>query len=160
MISPPSCPPLHGSSRTTGGRTHGYAAGNIFNFADADINLDPPVLRTGKIHVYNSPVNPIEVKPFHILKINVRFSMAPILKFIVEKWSPIESMVFQSNYYIIYNNHIIETNPQISVYEQGEWIDKGHYNVAVSFDEDIEWMRQKRDYILPVCYVNDFYCLE
>ena len=52
------------TSRTTGGRTCGNAAGNVVNFADADINLDPPVLRTGKIHVYNSPVNSIEVKPF------------------------------------------------------------------------------------------------
>ena len=86
--------------------------------------------------------------------------MAPVLKSIAGKWSPIESMVFQSNYYIIYNNLVIETNPQISVYEQGEWIDKGCYNAAVSFDEDIEWMRQKRDYILPVCHVSDFYCLE
>ena len=111
MISLTSSSPLHGSSRTTGGRTCGHAAGNVFNFADADINLDPPVLRTGKIHFYNSPVNPIEVKPFQILKINFGFSMAPVLKSIAEKWSPIESMVFQSNYYIIYNNLIIETNP-------------------------------------------------
>ena len=160
MISLTSSPPLHGSSRTTGGRTHGLAAGNVFNFADADINLDPPVLRTGKIHVYNSPVNPIEVKPFQILKINFGFSMAPVLNSIAEKWSPIESLLFQSNYYIIYNNLIIETNPQISVYEQREWIDKGRYNAVVSFDEDIEWMRQKRDCILPVCYVSDFYCPE
>ena len=94
MNSPPSSPPLQGSSRTTGGRTHGHAARNVFNFADGDMNLDPLVLRTGKVHVYNSPVNPIEVKPFWTLKINVEFSMAPVLKSIAEKWSPIESMSF------------------------------------------------------------------
>ena len=49
----------------------------------------------------------------------------------------------------------IDTNPQISVHEQGEWIDKGRYTAAVNFDEDIEWIKQKRDYILPVCYVRD-----
>jgi hypothetical protein len=54
-----------------------------------------------------------------------------------------------------YNNLVIDTNPQISVHEQGEWIDKGLYTAAVGFDEDIEWIKQKRDYILPVCYVRD-----
>jgi len=77
MISPPSSPPpaLHGSSRTTGGSTRGHATGNVFNFADAgdDDNLETPVLRTGKVHIYNSPVNPIEVKPFRVLKVDVQF---------------------------------------------------------------------------------------
>jgi len=98
MISPPSSPPpaLHGSSRTTGGSTRGHATGNVFNFADAgdDDNLETPVLRTGKVHIYNSPVDPIEVKPFRVLKVDVQFSMAPVLKSIAEKWSPIESMGF------------------------------------------------------------------
>jgi len=98
MISPPSSPPpaLHGSSRTTGGSTRGHATGNVFNFADAgdDDNLETPVLRTGKVHIYNSPVNPIEVKPFRVLKVDVQFFMAPVLKSIAGKWSPIESMGF------------------------------------------------------------------
>ena len=51
MTSPPSSPPLQGSSRTTGGRTLGHTAGNVFNIADGDIDLGPPVLRTGKVHV-------------------------------------------------------------------------------------------------------------
>jgi len=49
-----------------------------------------------------------------------------------------------------------ESSPQISVYEEGEWTDKGHYTAAVQFDEDIEWIKKKRDYILPVCYVTFF----
>ena len=61
--------------------------------------------------------------------------------------------------FIIYYNPIIETNPQISVYEQGAWTDKGRYNAAVSFDEDVEWIKNKKDYILPVCYVRHFYSL-
>ena len=94
MASPP--PALHGSSRTTGGSTRGHATGNVFNFADAgDIdNLETPVLRTGKVHIYNSPVDSIKVKPYRILKVNVQFSMAPILESIAAKWSPIESMGF------------------------------------------------------------------
>ena len=94
MTSPP--PALHGSSRTTGGSTCGHTAGNVFNFANAgDVDdLETPVLRTGKVHIYNSPVDPIEVKPFRILKVDVQFSMAPILESIAAKWSPIESMEF------------------------------------------------------------------
>ena len=61
--------------------------------------------------------------------------------------------------FIVYNNSIIESNPQISVYEQEEWTDKGQYNAAVKFDEDVEWTKQKKEYILPVCYVRDFYNL-
>ena len=53
------------------------------------------------------------------------------------------------------NNLVIDTNPQISVHEQGEWIDKGQYTTVVNFNEDIEWIKHKRDYILPVCYVRD-----
>ena len=94
MASPP--PALHGSSHTTGGSTRGHATGNVFNFADAgDIdNLETPVLRTGKVHIYNSPVDPIKVKPYRIFKVNVQFSIAPILESIAAKWSPIESMGF------------------------------------------------------------------
>jgi len=97
MTSPPcSPPPAHGSSRATGGSTRGRAVGNVYNFADAgdDDNSDTLVLRTGKVHVYNSPVDPINVKPFRILKVDVQFSMAPVLKSIAAKWSPIESMGF------------------------------------------------------------------
>ena len=91
MTSP--SPPLYGSSRTTGGATCGHAVGNVFNLADADDDHeDPLVLRTGKVHIYNSLVDPVAVKPFCTLKVNVQFSMAPVLKSIAEKWSPIESM--------------------------------------------------------------------
>ena len=93
MTSP--SPPLYGSSRTTGGTTGGRAVGNVFNLADAgDDDEDLSVSRTGKVYVYNSPVDPVEGKLFCILKVNVEFSMAPVLKSIAEKWSPIESMEF------------------------------------------------------------------
>ena len=77
MTSPSSSPgpALHGLSHTTGGHMHGCATGNVFNFADAgdDDNLETPVLRTGKVHIYNSLVDSIEieVKPFWILKVDV-----------------------------------------------------------------------------------------
>ena len=28
--------------------------------------------------------------------------------------------------------------------------------MAVKFDEDVEWIKQKKEYILPVCYMRDF----
>jgi hypothetical protein len=61
-------------------------------FADPGDDDDTPVLRTGKVHTYNSQANSNEVKPFRVLKVDVHFSMAPVLKSIAEKWSPIESM--------------------------------------------------------------------
>ena len=53
------------------------------------------------------------------------------------------------------NNLVIYISPQIFVHEQGEWIDKGRYTTAVNLNKDIEWIKHKRDYILPVCYVRD-----
>ena len=55
---------------------------------------------------------------------------------------------------------MIETNPQISIYEEGEWIEKGQYKAAVSFDEDVKWIKKKRNYTLQVCYVRHFYILQ
>ena len=55
---------------------------------------------------------------------------------------------------------MIETNPQIFVYEQGEWIDKGRYTAAVKFNGNVEWIKEKRDYILPVCYVRYLYSIQ
>ena len=54
---------------------------------------------------------------------------------------------------------MIETNSQISVYEQGEWISKGQYTAAVRFDEDVEWIKEKKDYTLSVCYVSEIFSL-
>ena len=159
MTSPPASPPpaLQGSSRTTGGTTRGHAAGNIFNFADADPDADIEMLvpRTGKVHLYNSLVDPLVTKPSRILKINVQTSMASVLKSIAAKWSPIESKPSSILAFLIDSNFVLESNPQISVFEEGEWTDKGRYNAAVSFDEDVEWVKEKRDYILPVCYVGN-----
>ena len=54
---------------------------------------------------------------------------------------------------------MIETNSQISVYEQGEWISKGRYTAAARFDEDVEWIKEKKDYSLSVCYVSEIFSL-
>jgi hypothetical protein len=92
MASPPSSPPeLHGASHVTGGTTRGNAVGNVMNIADADNTMDMVVKRMGKIHLYDSLVDPTETKPKRVLKVDVNFSMAPILKAIAPKWSPIYS---------------------------------------------------------------------
>ena len=50
MTSPPSSPPLYGSSRTTGGTTRGWAVGNLFNLGDAgDDDQNSTVLRNDLI---------------------------------------------------------------------------------------------------------------
>ena len=80
----------------TGGTTHGWATGNILNMADTAVkDIEMTVPRTGKVHLYTSLVNPAQVKPSRMLKIDVQFSMGPVLKSIAAKFSPIQSM---SNY--------------------------------------------------------------
>lgn len=100
MTSPTTSPSqnLQGASRITGGSTRGRATGNVLNSADADDDIEMAVPRTGKIHLYPSLVNPADVKPSRVLKVDVKFSLAPILKSIAAKWSPIES---KSNYYLM-----------------------------------------------------------
>jgi hypothetical protein len=96
---------LQGSSRVTGGSMRGHAIGNVFNFADADDpNINKVVPRTGKVHLYTSLVNPAQVKPARVLKINVSFSMEPVLKSIAAKWSPIQS---KDNYHLYLNLTLI-----------------------------------------------------
>jgi len=100
---------LQGSSRVTGGSIGGHAIGNVFNFADADDpNINRAVPRTGKVHLYTSLVNPAQVKPARVLKINVSFSMEPVLKSIAAKWSPIQS---KDNYHLHLTLVIVFQNP-------------------------------------------------
>jgi hypothetical protein len=100
MASPPTSPSqnLQGASRITGGSTRGKATGNVFNLADAVNEFEMTLPRTGKVHLYTSLVNPAEVKPPRVVKIDVKFSMAPILKAIAAKWAPIES---NCNYHLM-----------------------------------------------------------
>jgi hypothetical protein len=94
MDSPSSSPSrnLQGASHITGETTRGQALGNVFNISDVpDVDKEVLVPRTGKVQLYGSLVDPTQVKPSCVLKVNVSFSMAPILKSIAAKWSPIES---------------------------------------------------------------------
>ena len=160
MSSPSNSPSrnLRGASRITGGSIRGHAIGNVFNFADADdADTGMIVPRMGKVHLYTSTVNPVEVKPTRILKVNVSFSMGPILKSIAAKWSPVESK--DHNYHCIISFVFIclpEFNPHISVFEEYEWNVKGRYNTAVEYDEDVKWIKEGNDYILPLCHVSHF----
>lgn len=114
MASPAGSPiSLQGASHTTGGFTRGHAAGNAYSFADPadDIDMDMAVARIGKVHLYSSQVNPHETKPHRIMKLNVQFSMAPVLKSIAEKWSPIESMAFGATDLILFSNLLDRIQP-------------------------------------------------
>jgi|SRR6266850_3865755 len=159
MASPPSSPPeLHGASHVTGGTTHGKAVGNVMNIADADNDMDMVVKRMGKIHLYDSLVDPTEAKPKRVLKVDVNFSMAPILKSIAPKWSPIYSKPLHIDLHFV--EYFTETNPSISTFEDNEWNVKGCYETALEFDEDVEWIKKSNEYILPICYVRSFFRCE
>jgi len=157
MTSPTASPlqNLQGASRITGGIIHGRALGNVFNMADADSGDDMAVPRTGKVHLYSSLVNPADVKPPCVPTINVHFSMEPILKSIAAKWSPIQSKhLFINNaiFYLFYQSPILTF-----CFEENEWNVKGRYSTAIEFNEDVKWIKQGNEYILPLCHVRSFY---
>jgi hypothetical protein len=109
-------PELFGSSCTMGETLCGHAVGNVFNFADADNgDTEMVVLKTGKVHLYNSLVDPIKVKAPCILKIDVQTSMASVLKSIAKKQSPIESMLFVICLLIIIDS-VLQCQSQILVF--------------------------------------------
>jgi hypothetical protein len=81
MTSPHNSPSrnLQGASRTTGGIFRGRALGNVFNFADADVEVQmSPVM--GKVFIYTEHVTPTQSRPFMSLKHEVVRYLGPILK--------------------------------------------------------------------------------
>ena len=82
MASPPVSPPriaLQGASRTTGGVSHGWAYGNVFNHADDEeaIHLEPC---KGKVLVYHLPRDPTIHKPDMSITLDVTSQLKPVLK--------------------------------------------------------------------------------
>lgn len=97
MQSPTNSPPhLRGSSRVVGGYARGRALGNVFNLADANSmqvdNLGPTM---GKVFLYFSnddpaQFSPASVKPSGTVKCAVTPTVAPVLKAVVRKFSPVK----------------------------------------------------------------------
>jgi len=52
-----------------------------------------------------------------------------------------------------------ESNPHISVFEHGDWNTIGQYSTAMEFNEDVEWIKQDTNYVLPVCLVRTFFSI-
>jgi hypothetical protein len=46
------------------------------------------------------------------------------------------------------------------VIEENEWNVKGRYNTAVKYDEDVKWIKEGNDYILPLCHVSQYALVE
>lgn len=89
MVSPPS-DELQGASRMTGGVFRGQALGNVFNYADADDqSLVAP--RKGKVHIYQSPKDPMTHKPDMSIMSEVTPTLKPVLKILNRRYSPVSS---------------------------------------------------------------------
>lgn len=97
MASPPQSPPqgLQGASRTTGGVFRGHAHGNVYNFGDPlDIFQGELAPRTGKIHLYTERVDPSITKPILTFKNEVTLTLAPVLRKLERRYSPVSSELF------------------------------------------------------------------
>ena len=92
-------PPAEGSSKTTGGFARGHAAGNVFNFADAESTNIAPFISgiKGTVLVYSSSQNPANLKlanlqPMTKTQVQVNTNLGPILEGVSKRYSPIQSM--------------------------------------------------------------------
>ena len=90
MASPPVSPPhiaLQGASQTTGGVSHGWAYGNVFNHADVEEEICLE-LRKGKVLVYHLPRDPTIHKPDMSITSEVTSQLKPVLKTLAQKIFP------------------------------------------------------------------------
>jgi hypothetical protein len=101
MASPPTSPSfkLQGASRTTGGVIRGRAYGNVFNFADShDLGVDPAAPVVGRVHLYDSRIDPAHTKPRAAFKLQITTSLGTVLSKLAEKDSPVRHGLL-INYY-------------------------------------------------------------
>ena len=103
MHSPPTSPPKYGASRTTGGVFRGRAVGNALNAADYSSRNQRDYLGpvSGEILLYLSQDNPAGLVPESLAAYarlpydySPKTPIAPVLKKIARKYSPVRSMQF------------------------------------------------------------------
>jgi hypothetical protein len=84
---------LQGASRMTGGVLRGRAHGNVFNFADADAQVEPATQDSimGKVHVYKTHDEPSASKPYMTMKQEVTGNLGPVLTNLASLYSPVKS---------------------------------------------------------------------
>ena len=86
---------LAGASRITGGIIRGRAQGNVFNHADAhEITQSLLGPRVGQVQIFTSHADPAITKPHMVLKHEVTLKLAPVLKALARKYSPVCSKHF------------------------------------------------------------------
>ena len=91
---------LQGASRTSGGILRGRAQGNVFNLADVKYVLEQghglEMGSRGRVYIYSSSLNPTtldpeEMKPMTTVKVMTSQTIAPLLKQVTRRYSPIRS---------------------------------------------------------------------
>ena len=169
MASPPTSPTpshnLQGASHITGSFAQGHAVRNNFNFADAhDLQQDLDIMLAvpGRVHLYelsdHSSINLTTQKPDWMIRVSIALTLAPVLKMVAEKYSPIKSMsgwyylsILQSWY------ECPEPNIRIHAYDDDTWDVKGKFDIAVNHNEEIQWLQVGREQVLPLWLVHSQY---
>jgi len=83
------------------------------------------VLRTGKVHVYNSPVDPYQRQAIPYSQSRCSIFYGTCSQVYCCKVVSYRKYGILIHGFIIYNNLMIDSNPQISVFtNKGEWTDK------------------------------------
>ena len=83
MTSPPAMD-ANGALHTTGGISHGWAQGNVFNHADV----------ADQVYVYQSPQVPDSKSSETSIKCEVTPQFKPVLKALVQRFSPVSSKLY------------------------------------------------------------------
>ena len=147
---------LQGASCTTGGIIRGNAYGNVFNIADLhDIEAQAAAPVMGRVHLYDSCVDPANAKPKCGFKLKVTTSLGVVLTKLAEKDSPVRrKSLIHVFFRISLFNFLIGKNAKVFVYEDKLWNMKGRYSSAVEDEEPITWDFVNGEYILPLSVVS------
>jgi len=131
-----------GSSRSTGGFSRGRAAGNNFNWGDADDIMDPPdwnppTLGKVLLFVNRDPGS----APYMSFSTETTSELPVVLKELSGRFSPIE-----------------KRNSRIYVFEDDTWEVKGRFSQAVKDKTPLQWeMNDEGKFILPLLAVGVFF---
>jgi hypothetical protein len=131
-----------GSSRSTGGFSRGRAAGNNFNWGDADDTMDPPdwnppTLGKVLLFVNRDP----GTAPYMSFSTETTSELPVVLKELSGRFSPIE-----------------KRNSRIYVFEDDTWEVKGRFSQAVKDKTPLQWeMNDEGKFILPLLAVGVFF---
>ncbi|KAK2464062.1 hypothetical protein APHAL10511_003932 [Amanita phalloides] len=133
---------LQGASSTSGGVIRGKAYGNVLSHQDMP-EIQGEVVKPvkGEVRVFTSLIDPTNIKPTLIVKVNTDPNLVQVLKQIKKKYTPNEAQ-----------------NPRIYLLENGNWCVKGQYKDIFEDDdeeEEVEWSYANGKLSISICLEYD-----